>query len=256
MGKIGKTLEKKKAKYNKNKLDKAIKEFFRAVDEDGSGFLEPHEFVVAQQVIAEMAGADFDEGASIQAMNDLKKLDKDGDCKISLKEFSEKVTELCEAIMEGRTPEEVILELGDRGAVIVSKQKRELTSVLRQLFTAADTDGSGYMDAEEIAEIGKMIAELSQDHMGKGWGQEMRSSGEFKDWEAVDAFLGDIKAYDKSANSGKKKASDAQEGDGKVEMSEFIEHFAEIVSLIKLPKSMVITRLKAMKGAAMEKKKT
>ena len=51
------------ARVSAHDLENAIRMFFHAIDENGNGKLEPYEFAVAQSVVAQLAGEDFDEEA-------------------------------------------------------------------------------------------------------------------------------------------------------------------------------------------------
>uniref|UniRef100_A0A7S4RTF6 EF-hand domain-containing protein n=1 Tax=Alexandrium monilatum TaxID=311494 RepID=A0A7S4RTF6_9DINO len=127
-------IESRRLRYNNQRLERAILTFFAACDEDDSGFLEAHEFVIAQAVIAEMAGNAFDDDAANDMFADVRKFDKSGDNLVSPKEFKQTMMEMCEVIP--RNAEEIIQELAQRTATVAMQMRREVVMVLRKFFKA------------------------------------------------------------------------------------------------------------------------
>mmetsp|Transcript_1120 Transcript_1120/g.3098 ORF Transcript_1120/g.3098 Transcript_1120/m.3098 type:complete len:239 (-) Transcript_1120:225-941(-) len=210
----------RREKYGKQKLKRAILSFFASCDEDDSGYLEAHEFVVAQTVIAEIAGDDFDAEAARHMSEEVKKLTGTGG-HVSPKEFEKTMMDLCEVIP--RNADEIINELAEKAAVIVAQVRRELAMELRKFFKAIDADHSGYLDEGEIELIvtkaKECAAKDSDNHAAKAF-QEV----DFQEILSMDAL-------DKSK-------------DGKVEISEFVDKFIELGKKMKVPKRDIIAKLR------------
>eukprot|EP00927_Polykrikos_kofoidii_P016313 TRINITY_DN17354_c0_g1_i1.p1 TRINITY_DN17354_c0_g1~~TRINITY_DN17354_c0_g1_i1.p1 ORF type:complete len:229 (+),score=61.06 TRINITY_DN17354_c0_g1_i1:106-792(+) len=214
-------IQARRDRYDGAKLDQAIQELFAAVDEDGSGFLEAHEFVIAQAAVAELAGDDFEEAVADQAFKDIKPFDSDGDSRISLKEFVKKFQELCEVIPCRK--DELINSMADAAARANTASRRELAREIRQYFDVLDTDGDRFLGAAELAQLEEILNSLAE--------QGSAATGA----ELV-ANL-DIRSLDKDNN-------------GKVDSQEFVDAFAAKMKLMKVPKTELVQRLRQLREDA------
>uniref|UniRef100_A0A7S4RS37 EF-hand domain-containing protein n=1 Tax=Alexandrium monilatum TaxID=311494 RepID=A0A7S4RS37_9DINO len=205
-------IESRRLRYNNQRLERAILTFFAACDEDDSGFLEAHEFVIAQAVIAEMAGNAFDDDAANDMFADVRKFDKSGDNLVSPKEFKQTMMEMCEVIP--RNAEEIIQELAQRTATVAMQMRREVVMVLRKFFKALDLDHSGYLDQDEMVMLVDITKECAKQTLG----------------EQAEEFFS-LERFDTSR-------------DGKVELEEFVDHLLTWAKGMKVPKRDILARIK------------
>mmetsp|Transcript_35639 Transcript_35639/g.80515 ORF Transcript_35639/g.80515 Transcript_35639/m.80515 type:complete len:228 (-) Transcript_35639:173-856(-) len=208
---LGEKIEARRAKYDKNKLKNAVASLFAACDEDGNGFVEPHEFVIAQAALAELAGDAFDDEAASLMFDGVQQFDKSGDNKISKKEFEAKMLELCEVLP--RNGDEIVNELADKASLISSTARREMALQIRNFFRVLDEDRSGFLDSSEM----EFMARLAKDLSGQDVEDEFLEMDKFE----------------------RKK-------DGKVELSEFVEHFFAFTKRLKVPKRDIISKLREL----------
>eukprot|EP00933_Yihiella_yeosuensis_P013189 TRINITY_DN12336_c5_g1_i2.p1 TRINITY_DN12336_c5_g1~~TRINITY_DN12336_c5_g1_i2.p1 ORF type:complete len:229 (+),score=57.66 TRINITY_DN12336_c5_g1_i2:25-711(+) len=210
------SIAKRKQKQSKSDLKHAISEFFHSVDSDGSGYLELHEFVVAQAVVAQIAGEWFDDEQATKAFDDVKKLDKNNDDKISLKEFESMMTELMEVIPKNR--DEIVAQMAEKVAQVISMSRRELGREIRQYFSTLDVNRDGFIGIDEIKPLDDMVESLAPKHM-------------------TGALQGlTIKDFEKSKESRK---------DGQVDINEFVRVFGEKLETLQVPKRELIDKMKA-----------
>lgn len=218
---VGQQQEARRKRYADERIKKAIKEFFSAIDEDGNGFLELHEFVVAQGVIAELSGESFDDEAYERSYDQVKAFDTDNDSKISLKEFEVKIKELCEAIP--KNSEEIIGGLAEKVAQVVSHTRREVGSEIRQLFRAIDHDHSNSLDPGELQQVIQLAQEL-----GAQQGPEA---------QRVVERMGDLNHLTLD--------------DGKVDVTEFCDFFLSCLREARIPKRDCVERLRELKDSVL-----
>lgn len=213
-------IDKRREKYGNQKLTRAIRLFFTSCDEDDSGFLEVHEFVVAQTVIAEIAGDAFDDDAAKKMFEDVKTFDKSGDNLVSLEEFEQTIMELVQVIP--RNGDEIVNELAHRASLVATTMRRTIAMELRKFFRVLDEDNSGYLDRQEMDHLVEMTKACARKELGSADAAE-----EFLSWES----------FDTSKN-------------GKVEVGEFVEHLMEFAKVVKIPKRDILTKLQEYQEAA------
>uniref|UniRef100_A0A7S1RR90 EF-hand domain-containing protein n=1 Tax=Alexandrium catenella TaxID=2925 RepID=A0A7S1RR90_ALECA len=213
-------IDKRRTTYANQRLSKAIRLFFTSCDEDDSGFLEAHEFVIAQTVIAEIAGAAFDDDAAKQMFEDIKTFDKSGDNLVDMQEFEQTMMDLVQVIP--RNGDEIVNELANRASFVAAQMRREIAMELRKFFRVLDEDNNGYLDEDELESLTKISMECAKNLLGSD--------------EAVQTFFSKD-SFDTSKN-------------GKVEVNEFVEHLLEFAKAVKIPKREILSRLRDQKEAA------
>mmetsp|Transcript_82457 Transcript_82457/g.191558 ORF Transcript_82457/g.191558 Transcript_82457/m.191558 type:complete len:233 (+) Transcript_82457:195-893(+) len=209
-------IEARRQQYASQKLKQAITCFFASCDEDGNGFMEPHEFVIAQTVLAEIAGECFDDEAATGMFENvrLKAFDAGGTC-VTKMEFEKEMLELCAVIP--RSADTIVTAMAEKAALVVAQMRREVLLEIRKFFKVLDEDRSGYLDKQEmetLANIAQDLAEQAQKDLG---------SGEFLT----------IESFDNSH-------------DGLVELTEFVDHLLDFTKRVKVPKRDIIHRLREL----------
>jgi len=203
-----------------NRLEHGIKGFFYAVDEDCNGFLEKHEFVVAQTVIAELAGDLFDDDTAARHFEEYEAFDKNRDNHVDVDEFTSRMLDLCEVLPQCR--EEILEELRKRTATVVAHVRRRVGNELRSIFSAVDVDHSGSLNREELANVSALWKDLALEGLGSA-----KAADDFLKFESFDLVQ-----------------------DGKVSVDEFIEHFLDMLKFFKVPKRDVLEKLQNVREAA------
>lgn len=127
-GSLCERVDKRRARYEAQDLDKAINMFFHAIDEDGSGKLEPHEFAVAQVVLAQLADEEFNE----DAFEDIGNFDKSGDGAVTLKEFIPVMRDLCQALSGSRA--DLLEDIASKASECITEMRREVGREIREFF--------------------------------------------------------------------------------------------------------------------------
>lgn len=217
------SIEQRRRQYSENELRKALEGFFAAVDEDGSGYLESHEFVVAQRVVAELAGDNFDHDAAEVAFGSMTPWDKNGDKRVTLEEFTQRFMEICDVITMKR--EEIVKKLTDGVAMVVSQARRELGREIRRYFVAIDANHDNSLSLEELQKLEQITTDLvnARDNSSQVEASEKEKGLNLKD-------------LDKDKN-------------GSVDSDEFANHLAERIKMLKLPKVEVVQKLRGLTAA-------
>mmetsp|Transcript_32674 Transcript_32674/g.74678 ORF Transcript_32674/g.74678 Transcript_32674/m.74678 type:complete len:294 (+) Transcript_32674:65-946(+) len=219
-----------KERYARNRLHLAIEQFFTAVDEDGNGYLESHEFAVAQALIAGLADASADEAKLAEISAQTQAFDEDEDSRITKEEFANGMMRIC-SVLKARD-DTIIKEMAESAAYVVSYSRRELAREVRLFFTSMDADHSGYLDVAEVEQVVHHAHSLV-DEQGEATGATVH--------EMVEKVMS-FGAMDKGQ-------------DGKVEIGEFVPAFTDFLRDIKVPKKNLVVKLRELqrnKGANQE----
>mmetsp|Transcript_69231 Transcript_69231/g.129229 ORF Transcript_69231/g.129229 Transcript_69231/m.129229 type:complete len:293 (+) Transcript_69231:75-953(+) len=213
--------EQRKERLERNRLNLAIEQFFTAVDEDGNGYLESHEFAVAQALIAGLADASTDEAKLAEISSQTQAFDENDDSRISKQEFENGMLRIC-SVLKARD-NTIINEMAESAAYVVSYSRRELAREVRLFFTSMDADHSGYLDEAEVEEVVRHAHGLV-DQQGEAAGETLHDMV-----EKVMSFG----AMDKGQ-------------DGKVEIGEFVPAFTAFLRDIKVPKKDLVVKLRQL----------
>lgn len=203
-----------------NRLEAGIQGFFYSIDEDSNGFLEKHEFAIAQGVIAELAGSHFNDETATRHFEDYEAFDRNCDKRVDMQEFTTRVLDLCEVLPICR--EEILEELRKRTFTVVAHMRRKVGMELRSMFTAADLDNSGFLDREQLSKLAALCRDLASEALGSA--------------KAAEAFL-KFEEFD-------------IDGDGKIDIDDFIEHFLDMMKYYKVPKRQIVDRIHQVREAA------
>lgn len=208
-------IEARRKRYSDQELKQAITMFFHAIDEDSSGKLEPHEFAVAQAVVAELAGEDFDD----EVFESINAWDKDRSGSVTLKEFSPVMKDLCDVLQGNRA--DIVESLAEKATTYINHMRREVGREIREFFVALDADKSGTLNEDQMKKMTNLALQLQR---------ELKL--ELPGGVPVEQYLS-VEKFDSRK-------------DGLVSMGEFIEHFLDFTKLLKIPKKDLIARLKKL----------
>jgi len=214
-------IEQRRKQYGLTELKKVVKEFFTTVDEDSNGYLESHEFVTAQAVVAELAGDMFHDEKAAKAFDSIKPFDKDGNGRVDLKEFTAKMVELFEAMPENAKN---IRALSACASSVNSVSRRELGREIRQYFVTLDTDGSKTLSTDELVELQNILEDLAKGGPNEG-----------KDMKELCSLTFD-----------KKKGFDINK-DGQLDSMEFVNMLTDRLLKLKVPKKDLVLRLRELR---------
>jgi len=223
-GTLCERVEKRRARYEAKDLDKAIQMFFHAIDEDGSGKLEAPEFAVAQVVLAQLADEEFNE----DAFGNIGNFDKSGDGAVTVKEFLPVMRDLCQALSGSRA--DLLEDIADKAAEVITETRREIGREIREFFRALDIDKTGYLEEAEIKIMANLAIALQQ---------EVQPDIALK--VPVEEFLS-LKAFENGLST-----------DGKISISEFLDHFLDFTKKLKIPKKELVFKLKQLVAEALGK---
>lgn len=193
--------------------------FFHAIDEDGSGKLEPHEFSVAQVVVAQLAGEDFDESA----FDNINVWDKTRSGDITLKEFMPTMRDLCQALPGNRA--DLVEDIALKASEHIGEMRRLVGREVRNFFKALDHDDTGTLNEDQVQRMAKLAMGLQRE-------LKLQLSSNVP----VEEFLS-MERFDKAK-------------DGVVSLAEFIEHFLEFTKQLKIPKKELILKLEKLVAEA------
>lgn len=193
--------------------------FFHAIDEDGSGKLWPHEFVVAQVMVAQLAGEHFDE----TAFETITAWDKNRSGSITMKEFMPIMRDLAQALPGNRA--DVVEDIATQASEHINEMKRLVGREIRAFFKALDVDETGSLNEEQVKRMAQLAIALQQ---------ELKLEIDTK--VPIEDLLS-LQRFDKAK-------------DGVVSLSEFIESFLNFTKKMKIPKQELIGRLQQLVAEA------
>merc|ERR1719253_1455497 len=145
------------ARVSAHDLENAIRMFFHAIDENGNGKLEPYEFAVAQSVVAQLAGEDFNE----EAFDSIGAFDKDHSGHVTLKEFTPVMKDLCEALPGNRA--DIVEDLATKASEHITEMRRAIGREIREFFKALDKDESGTLTEGEMTKMANLAIALQKE---------------------------------------------------------------------------------------------
>jgi len=218
-GTLADRVEKRRQSYAANELEDAIRMFFHAIDEDGSGKLWPHEFVVAQVIVAQLAGEHFDESA----FENINAWDKNHSGNITLKEFVPIMRDLAQALPGNRA--DVVEDIASKASEHINEMKRFVGREIRAFFKALDVDETGTLNEDQVKRMAQLAIALQQ---------ELKLEIDTK--VPIEELLS-LQRFDKAK-------------DGVVSLSEFIESFLDFTKKLKVPKKELIERLQQLVAEA------
>eukprot|EP00747_Dinoflagellata_sp_TGD_P021883 gnl/TRDRNA2_/TRDRNA2_128757_c0_seq1.p1 gnl/TRDRNA2_/TRDRNA2_128757_c0~~gnl/TRDRNA2_/TRDRNA2_128757_c0_seq1.p1 ORF type:complete len:233 (+),score=38.27 gnl/TRDRNA2_/TRDRNA2_128757_c0_seq1:45-743(+) len=203
----------KRKSLEKAEFEAAVQQFFLAIDEDDNGYLESHEFVMAQAVIAEMAGEEFDHEEVARQFKSIRPWDTNKDKRVSLSEFTVGLTAMTNVLRAQRT--DVVSTMTDQVAVCILHTRKELGKVIKEYFAALDQDHDQLLNAKEMEHV-KQIA--------------MSLASRAKDQAIIKQGLS-FEGFDRS-------------GDGRVDPHEFAIRLADVMLEWKVPKRELVEKLR------------
>jgi len=203
------------ARVSAHELENAIHMFFHAIDENGNGKLEPHEFAVAQVVVAQLAGEDFDE----DAFDSIGAFDKDRSGQVTIKEFTPVMKDLCDALPGNRA--DIVEDLATKASEHINEMRRSIGREIREFFKALDKDESGTLTEGEMTKMANLAIALQRDLK-----LDVATKVPIEDYLS-------LKAFDRAH-------------DGVVSIGEFIEHFLDYTKLLNIPKKDIVLKLKML----------
>lgn len=212
-------VEARRKSYEAADLEDAIRMFFHAIDEDGSNKLEAHEFAVAQMVVAQLAGEDFDDSA----FDNISNWDKTRSGDVTMKEFIPVMRDLCQALPGNRA--DLVEDIASKASEHINETRRLVGREIRDFFSALDSDETGTLSEDQVQKMAKLAMGLQQ---------ELKLEIDTK--VPLEQFLS-LEAFDKAK-------------DGVVSLSEFIEHFLDFTKKVKLPKKVLVVKLKELAAEA------